>query len=151
MAEFHASDRVVRGGVKLPAVLAAATPDQQGQLVTVLARAAVAHYDNDRQAPSRDVLDALDTALDRTPALRRAAPGRAGPRRSGADRRPARAAAHPRADRGAASAGGRRPRRVRAAARSCPRLPGDLPGAGRRPARGGGRGPGGGRAPGAPR
>ncbi|MFC5885739.1 tetratricopeptide repeat-containing serine protease family protein [Kitasatospora sp. CM 4170] len=85
VAEFHASDRVVRGGVKLPAVLAAATPDQQGQLVTVLARAAVAHYDNDRQAPSRDVLDALDTALDRTPlhfdALRPAALALADPAR----------------------------------------------------------------------
>ncbi|MCG6497813.1 tetratricopeptide repeat protein [Kitasatospora sp. A2-31] len=85
VAEFHASDRVVRGGVTLPAVLAAATPDQQGQLVTVLARAAVAHYDNDRQAPSRDVLDALNAALDQTPlhfdALRPAALALADPAR----------------------------------------------------------------------
>ncbi|MFJ3788823.1 tetratricopeptide repeat protein [Kitasatospora sp. NPDC090091] len=85
VAEFHASGRVLGRGVALPAVLAAAAPAQQGQLVTVLARAAVAHYDNDRHQPSRDVLEVLNAALDRTPlhfdALRPAALALADPAR----------------------------------------------------------------------
>ncbi|MFH9239985.1 tetratricopeptide repeat protein [Streptomyces anulatus] len=64
LAEYHASLMVTRGDIDLPALLAAAAPGQQAQIVTVLARAAVAHYNAGRAGDSEDVLRSLDMALN---------------------------------------------------------------------------------------
>ncbi|MFI5527591.1 tetratricopeptide repeat protein [Kitasatospora sp. NPDC051853] len=69
IAEYHASRVLARNGVTLPALLTAADPGQQAQTVTVLARAATAHYDSGRAAESEAVLATLDTALDTAPRL----------------------------------------------------------------------------------
>jgi tetratricopeptide (TPR) repeat protein len=67
LAEYHASHHVTHGNIPLPALLDAAGPEQQAQSVTVLARAAIAHYNSDRAADSDHVLQSLDTALDTVP------------------------------------------------------------------------------------
>ncbi|MFD4133713.1 tetratricopeptide repeat protein [Streptomyces goshikiensis] len=67
VAEYHAS-RVIEGGaIPLAALLAAGSPTQQAQTMTVLARAAIAHYNAGRTTNSDRVLHTLDTALDTTP------------------------------------------------------------------------------------
>ncbi|WP_159396455.1 tetratricopeptide repeat protein [Streptomyces sp. Sge12] len=66
VAEYHASTVLTGPGTPLPALLAAAAPDQQAQLITVLARAVVAHYNAQRTETSRLVLHNLDAALDST-------------------------------------------------------------------------------------
>ncbi|MGW1746947.1 tetratricopeptide repeat protein [Streptomyces sp. NPDC002092] len=64
IAEYHASSALTHGSILLPGLLAAADSGQQTQLITVLARAAIAHYNAGRPADSQHVLLALDTALD---------------------------------------------------------------------------------------
>ncbi|MFG2825765.1 tetratricopeptide repeat-containing serine protease family protein [Kitasatospora sp. NPDC048365] len=64
IAEYHATRALARYDVDLPALLATADPGQQAQAVTVLARAAIAHYNADRTADSDDVLRTLSEALD---------------------------------------------------------------------------------------
>ncbi|QTD96411.1 tetratricopeptide repeat protein [Streptomyces cyanogenus] len=66
IAEYHASQTLTHDRIQLPALLAAATPEQQAQLVTVLARAVIAHYNANRTTDSERVLHTLDTALDTT-------------------------------------------------------------------------------------
>ncbi|MFL1901144.1 tetratricopeptide repeat protein [Streptomyces tauricus] len=64
VAEYHASTVLTGPGTRLPVLVKAATPDQQAQLIIVLARAAVAHYNARRTPASHRVLDDLNTALD---------------------------------------------------------------------------------------
>ncbi|MER6162042.1 tetratricopeptide repeat protein [Streptomyces sp. NPDC001868] len=70
VAEYHVSQTLEDSGIALPALLAAGTPAQQTQTITVLARAAIAHYNTNRTDDSENVLRALDTALDSTPLTR---------------------------------------------------------------------------------
>ncbi|MGA6152069.1 tetratricopeptide repeat protein, partial [Stenotrophomonas sp. NPDC087984] len=72
VAEYHASRALETGALPLPALLKAASPTQQAQAVTVLARAAIAHYNTGRTIDSERVLHTLDTALDTTPLAYRA-------------------------------------------------------------------------------
>ncbi|MFC8263975.1 tetratricopeptide repeat protein [Streptomyces sp. NPDC057291] len=67
VAEYHASRMVEDGAIPLPALLAAGSPTQQAQTITVLARAAIAHYNTGRPTSSDRTLHTLDTALDTTP------------------------------------------------------------------------------------
>ncbi|MFJ7272000.1 tetratricopeptide repeat protein, partial [Streptomyces sp. NPDC099050] len=67
VAEYHASRVLEDGAITLPALLAAGSPTQQAQTVTVLARAAIAHYNTGRTTNSDRALHTLDTALDTTP------------------------------------------------------------------------------------
>ncbi|MEV8287210.1 tetratricopeptide repeat protein [Streptomyces niveus] len=67
VAEHHASRVLEDGAIPLPALLAAGSPMQQAQTITVLARAAIAHYNTGRTTNSDRVLHTLDTALDTTP------------------------------------------------------------------------------------
>ncbi|MGV9728038.1 tetratricopeptide repeat protein, partial [Streptomyces albogriseolus] len=67
VAEYHASQIVEEDGIALPAVLTAGTPAQQAQIITVLARAAIAHYNTGRTNRSEHLLRTLDTTLDTTP------------------------------------------------------------------------------------
>ncbi|MEU5242621.1 tetratricopeptide repeat protein, partial [Streptomyces asoensis] len=67
VAEYHGSQIFEEGGITLPALLGAGTPAQQAQIVTVLARAVVAHYNAGRTNRSERLLRTLDTALDTTP------------------------------------------------------------------------------------
>ncbi|WP_209446189.1 hypothetical protein, partial [Streptomyces sp. MZ04] len=48
----------------LPALMSAATPTQQAQALTVLARAAIGHANADRTTLGTEVLQAVNTALD---------------------------------------------------------------------------------------
>ncbi|MGW0778981.1 tetratricopeptide repeat protein [Streptomyces sp. NPDC002835] len=64
IAEYHASRTLTEGDIPLPALLGAAAPGQQAQLITVLARAAIAHYNTGRTTDSDHVLQTMDTALD---------------------------------------------------------------------------------------
>ncbi|MFE2534925.1 tetratricopeptide repeat protein [Streptomyces sp. NPDC059371] len=64
IAEYHASSTLAEGDFTLPALLGAAASGQQAQLIIVLARAAIAHYNAGRATDSEDVLHTLDTALD---------------------------------------------------------------------------------------
>ncbi|MER6640996.1 tetratricopeptide repeat protein, partial [Streptomyces microflavus] len=64
IAEYHASRTLAEGDIPLTALLGAAAPGQQAQLITVLARAAIAHYNTGRTTASEQVLHTLDTALD---------------------------------------------------------------------------------------
>ncbi|MFF6895820.1 tetratricopeptide repeat protein [Streptomyces microflavus] len=64
IAEYHASQTLAEGDIPLPVLLGAAAPGQQAQLITVLARAAIAHYNTGRTTASEQVLHTLDTALD---------------------------------------------------------------------------------------
>ncbi|MCX4993473.1 tetratricopeptide repeat protein [Streptomyces sp. NBC_00568] len=72
IAEYHASRTVITGHISLPAVLAAASPGQQGQLIIVLSRASIAHYNAQRTADSAQILKALDSALETTTPHRQA-------------------------------------------------------------------------------
>ncbi|WP_327257092.1 tetratricopeptide repeat protein [Streptomyces sp. NBC_01244] len=72
VAEYHASRALETGALPLPALLEAASPTQQAQTLTVLARAAIAHYNTGRTTDSERVLHTLDTALDTTPLAYRA-------------------------------------------------------------------------------
>ncbi|MEV5321701.1 tetratricopeptide repeat protein [Streptomyces sp. NPDC052687] len=67
IAEYLTSRTVMDERVRLPALLTAASPEQQAQLLTVLARAAVAHYNAGRATESEHVLGAVDTALNTVP------------------------------------------------------------------------------------
>ncbi|MCX5128517.1 tetratricopeptide repeat protein [Streptomyces sp. NBC_00347] len=67
IAEYHASQALETGAIPLPALLEAASPTQQAQTLTVLARAAIAHYNTGRTTHSDRVLRTLDTALDIVP------------------------------------------------------------------------------------
>ncbi|MFD5259130.1 trypsin-like peptidase domain-containing protein, partial [Streptomyces bobili] len=67
VAEYHASQILEAHSNLLPSLLAAGTPAQQAQTVTVLARAAIAHYNAGRTTDSEHVLRTLDTSLDTTP------------------------------------------------------------------------------------
>lgn len=62
-----ASQMLEQDGIALPALIAAATPAQQAQIITVLACAIVAHYNTGRTKRSEHLLRTLDTALDTTP------------------------------------------------------------------------------------
>jgi len=64
IAEYHASHTLTEDTITLPDLLGAAAPGQQAQLITVLARAAIAHYNAGRPTDSEHVLHTLDTALD---------------------------------------------------------------------------------------
>ncbi|MFD5199029.1 tetratricopeptide repeat protein [Streptomyces sp. NPDC058375] len=67
IAEYHASHTLTEDTITLPDLLDAAAPGQQAQVVTVLARAAIAHYNADRTPDSENVLNTLDMALDAAP------------------------------------------------------------------------------------
>ncbi|MFM9700677.1 tetratricopeptide repeat protein [Streptomyces europaeiscabiei] len=67
IAEYHASCTLTEEEFTLPDLLGAAAPGQQAQLITVLARAAIAHYNADRVTDSEQLLRVMDTALDSTP------------------------------------------------------------------------------------
>ncbi|MGX2996531.1 tetratricopeptide repeat protein [Streptomyces sp. JNUCC 64] len=67
IAEYHASRTLIKDNLPLAPLLATAGPGQQAQLVTVLARAAIAHYNTGRATDSDHVLHHLNTALDNTP------------------------------------------------------------------------------------
>ncbi|AOR31088.1 hypothetical protein BFF78_08565 [Streptomyces fodineus] len=64
IAEYLASHTLAEGNILLPALFNAAAPGQQAQLITVIARAAIAHYNAGRTPDSEQVLHTLDTALD---------------------------------------------------------------------------------------
>ncbi|MCX5529799.1 tetratricopeptide repeat protein [Streptomyces sp. NBC_00006] len=64
IAEYHASHTLTKGDITLPALLGEAAPGQQAQLITVLARAVIAHYNVGRATDSEHVLRTMDTALD---------------------------------------------------------------------------------------
>ncbi|MFE2716947.1 tetratricopeptide repeat protein [Streptomyces mirabilis] len=64
IAEYLVSRALTDGSIPLATLLAAAAPWQQVQLITVLSRAAIAHYNAQRTTDSENVLHALDTALD---------------------------------------------------------------------------------------
>jgi len=67
VAEYHASQLLEEDRINLPAVLAAGTPAQQAQVITVLTRAVIAHYNAGRTTRTEHLLHTLDTALDTTP------------------------------------------------------------------------------------
>ncbi|MEV3906192.1 tetratricopeptide repeat protein [Streptomyces canus] len=64
IAEYQASSALLRGYVPLPALFEKSAPAQQAQIIVVLTRAAIAHYNSGRAEESRQVLSALDSALD---------------------------------------------------------------------------------------
>ncbi|MFF3400428.1 tetratricopeptide repeat protein [Streptomyces sp. NPDC002659] len=64
VAEYHASQILKENSNLLPALLAAGTPAQQAQTITVLARAVIAHYNAGRSTDSEHLLHTVDTALD---------------------------------------------------------------------------------------
>ncbi|MFJ9351731.1 tetratricopeptide repeat protein, partial [Streptomyces sp. NPDC101237] len=67
VAEYHASQLLQQDDIALPALLAAGSPAQQAQIITVLVRAAIAHYNAGRINRSEHLLQSLDTTLDTTP------------------------------------------------------------------------------------
>ncbi|MER5866653.1 tetratricopeptide repeat protein [Kitasatospora sp. NPDC002040] len=67
VAEYHASHVLESGAISLPPLLGVGSPAQQAQTITVLARAAIAHYNSGRGSASDRVLQTLDAALDITP------------------------------------------------------------------------------------
>ncbi|MCC0093236.1 tetratricopeptide repeat protein [Streptomyces flavotricini] len=67
IAEYHASGVLMRGDIELPALLTAADHSQQAQSVTVLTRAAIAHYNATRTTDTDYLLHTLATAFDTTP------------------------------------------------------------------------------------
>ncbi|MEV7372992.1 tetratricopeptide repeat-containing serine protease family protein [Streptomyces sp. NPDC090301] len=77
IAEYLITDVLAHQGFALPALLTAADPGQQAQSITVLARAAIAHYNAGRADSAHLTLRTLDAALDSVPiahqALRAAA------------------------------------------------------------------------------
>ncbi|MFD9124548.1 tetratricopeptide repeat protein [Kitasatospora sp. NPDC059571] len=66
LAEYHVSDTLTGPDTPLPTLMAKASADQQSQGITVLARAAIAHYNANRAANSEHVLHDLNIALDAT-------------------------------------------------------------------------------------
>ncbi|MBH5131232.1 tetratricopeptide repeat protein [Streptomyces sp. HB-N217] len=64
IAEYHASRTLANGGISLSSLLAAAAPEQQAQLMTVVTRAVIAHYNAERTADSERLLNILDVALE---------------------------------------------------------------------------------------
>ncbi|MFD7643722.1 tetratricopeptide repeat protein [Kitasatospora sp. NPDC059795] len=66
LAEFHVSRTLGGTDGVLPRLLAAGNPVQQAQLITVMARAAVGHYNARRSTWHQQALDDLNHALDRT-------------------------------------------------------------------------------------
>ncbi|MEH0446674.1 tetratricopeptide repeat protein [Streptomyces sp. B21-102] len=66
IAEYHASQTVTHDGVSLSALLSVAAHGQQAQIIIVLARAAIAHYNAGRTSDSERLLNALETALETT-------------------------------------------------------------------------------------
>ncbi|MFF7153003.1 tetratricopeptide repeat protein [Streptomyces jietaisiensis] len=64
IAEYHASRRVIDHVLSIGDLLTAASPGQRVQLITVLARAAEAHYNAHRTADSTRVLQTVNTTLD---------------------------------------------------------------------------------------
>ncbi|MFF1655262.1 tetratricopeptide repeat protein [Streptomyces sp. NPDC058255] len=67
VAEYHASTLLTGPGAPLPALMTDASTDQQAQVITVLARAAVSHYNAHRIPDSESVLRSLNAALDTVP------------------------------------------------------------------------------------
>ncbi|MFI1155005.1 tetratricopeptide repeat protein [Streptomyces sp. NPDC020817] len=67
IAEYHASGVLMRGDIELPALLTAADHSQQAQCVTVLTRAAIAHYNATRTTDTDYLLHNLATTFDTTP------------------------------------------------------------------------------------
>ncbi|MDN3289454.1 tetratricopeptide repeat protein [Streptomyces thermocarboxydus] len=65
IAEYHASTTLVGTSISA-ALLADASADQQAQTITVLARAAIAHFNAHRITDSKRVLRDLETALGST-------------------------------------------------------------------------------------
>ncbi|MEU9998143.1 tetratricopeptide repeat protein, partial [Streptomyces sp. NPDC050848] len=66
IAEYHASCVLEGDAIPLPALLAAGSPAQQAQTITVLARSAIAHYNADRAHDSANILVTLDKSLATT-------------------------------------------------------------------------------------
>ncbi|MFF1593119.1 tetratricopeptide repeat protein, partial [Streptomyces sp. NPDC058286] len=64
IAEYHAARALARHVVDLSALLTAADSGQQAQTITVLARAAIAHYNAGRTNDSEQLLQITNTALD---------------------------------------------------------------------------------------
>ncbi|MFE1841651.1 tetratricopeptide repeat protein [Streptomyces sviceus] len=64
VAEYHASAVLTGPDNPLPALMAVAAPDQQAQLIIVLVRAAMAHYNAQRTVDSQQVLHDLNAVLD---------------------------------------------------------------------------------------
>ncbi|MGW0363213.1 tetratricopeptide repeat protein [Streptomyces sp. NPDC003034] len=67
IAEYHASRVLADDRLSLPALLTAAAPGQQAQIIIVLARAAIGHYNAGRVAGSERLLGAFSAALDGVP------------------------------------------------------------------------------------
>ena len=63
IAEYHASRALTDGALTVTDLLGVATSGQQAQLVTVLVRAAIAHYNAGRTPHSEHLLRVLDTDL----------------------------------------------------------------------------------------
>ncbi|RSO09966.1 hypothetical protein DMH26_00190 [Streptomyces sp. WAC 05379] len=66
IAEYHTSRTLIHSGLFLPDLLAASTPGQQAQIIIILARAAIAHYNAGRTTDSDDLLETVNTVLDTT-------------------------------------------------------------------------------------
>ncbi|MFI1585100.1 tetratricopeptide repeat protein [Embleya sp. NPDC020630] len=66
IAEYHASQTLTDENLTLTDLLPAATPGQQARLITVLARAAIAHHNAGRTRDRARLLDILATDLDTT-------------------------------------------------------------------------------------
>ncbi|MFE7094752.1 tetratricopeptide repeat protein [Streptomyces erythrochromogenes] len=67
LAEHHISETLTGEDGPLPALLAGASPGQQARFVTVLARAAVAHYNAHRHEACDRILRDIGRALDAAP------------------------------------------------------------------------------------
>ncbi|MFD5367833.1 tetratricopeptide repeat protein, partial [Streptomyces sp. NPDC127103] len=67
IAEYHAARTLAQHSVDLRALLKASDAGQQAQTITVLARAAVAHYNAARTTDTDHVLSTLDACLDTVP------------------------------------------------------------------------------------
>ena len=66
IAEYHAARAITGEWISPAALLAIAAPAQQAQLIIVLARAAVAHYNAQRPGTSDQTIAALDNAVRST-------------------------------------------------------------------------------------
>ncbi|MFH0180899.1 tetratricopeptide repeat protein [Streptomyces cacaoi] len=67
VAEYHASTLLTGPVTPLPALMTDASTDQQAQVIAVLARAAVSHYNAHRIPDSESVLRGLNAVLDTVP------------------------------------------------------------------------------------
>ncbi|WP_320773717.1 tetratricopeptide repeat protein [Streptomyces sp. CRN 30] len=63
IAEYHASRLLLSGAVNMTGLLTAAAPAQQAQVITVLARSAIAHSNAGRSADGKAVIVAVHTAV----------------------------------------------------------------------------------------